>query len=139
MASKQHYVALSRFRYALARFMRFSTRLCRSVGLTMTQYVLMLHVVGHRGRDWASVGELAECLQASPSGTLALVERCMAAGLVCCQQNERDRRRVEVRLTAKGARLVARVARLHRDELQTFRDVFTVARVNDRQRRVKRT
>lgn len=131
MPSKQQYVALSRFRRQLARFLRVSTRSSRAAGLTMTQYVLLLHVAGRPDRDWASVGELAELLQASPHGTLALVDRCVAAGLVRCRENADDRRRVEVRLTAKGARLLDRAARLHRDELQAFRHVFRIASVND--------
>jgi DNA-binding MarR family transcriptional regulator len=131
MPSKQQFVALSAFRHQLARFVRFSTDAARSAGLTMTQYLLLLHVAGRRGREWATVGELAECLQASPHGTVALVDRCVALGLVERRANADDGRCVEVHLTARGRRIVEKVATLHRDELQSFRAVFRVPDVND--------
>jgi DNA-binding MarR family transcriptional regulator len=131
MPTKQQFVALSAFRHRLARFVRFSTDASRSAGLTMTQYLLLLHVAGRPGRDWASVGELAECLQSSPHGAVALVDRCVAMGLVERRTNADDGRCVEVHLTAKGRRRVEQVAALHRNELQSFRDVFRVPNVND--------
>lgn len=97
----------------------------------MTQYLLLLHVAGRPGREWASVGELAECLQASHHGTVALVDRCVALGVVERRSNAEDGRRVEVHLTPKGRRLVERIAGLHRDELRSFRDVFRIENVNE--------
>jgi DNA-binding MarR family transcriptional regulator len=131
MPTKQQFVALSRFRHQLASFVRFSTEAARSAGLTMTQYLLLLHVAGRPGREWAAVGELADCLQASPHGTVALVDRCVALGFVERRANAEDGRCVEVHLTAKGRRIVERVATLHRNELQSFRDVFRIPDVND--------
>ena len=131
MPSKQQFMALSNFRHRLASFVRFSTTAARSGGLTMTQYLLLLHVMGRPGREWATVGELAECLQASPHGTVALVDRCVALDLVERRPCAEDARRVEVHLTAKGRRLVERIANLHRNALQSFRDVFRVVAVND--------
>jgi DNA-binding MarR family transcriptional regulator len=129
--TKQQFMALSNFRHRLSSFVRFSTTAARSAGLTMTQYLLLLHVMGRPGREWATVGELAECLQASPHGTVALVDRCAALGLVERRSSAEDARRVEVHLTAKGRRLVERIASLHRNALQSFRDVFRVVNVND--------
>lgn len=131
MPTKPQFVALSAFRHRLARFVRFSTDASRSAGLTMTQYLLLLHVAGRPGREWAAVGELADCLQASPHGTVALVDRCAALGLVERRASAEDGRCVEVHLTAKGRRLVEKIATLHRNELQSFRDVFRVPNVND--------
>jgi DNA-binding MarR family transcriptional regulator len=131
MPTKQQFVALSRFRHQLASFVRFSTEAARSAGLTMTQYLLLLHVAGRPGREWAAVGGRAHSRQASPHGTVALVDRCVALGLVERRANAEDGRCVEVHLTAKGRRIVERVAALHRNELQSFRDVFRVPDVND--------
>jgi DNA-binding MarR family transcriptional regulator len=129
VVAKQDFVALSNFRYRLARFQRFSVGAAKSAGLTQTQYLLLLHVAGTPDRDWITVGELAERLQASPHGTAALVSRCAALKLVTRMPNERDARLVEVHLTDKGRRLVDRVAALHRNELQAFRDTFRIAEV----------
>jgi DNA-binding MarR family transcriptional regulator len=129
--TKTEFIALSKFRHRLASFVRFSTEASRSAGLTMTQYLLLLHVAGRPEREWATVGELAECLQASPHGTVALIDRCVALGIVGRRSSADDGRCVEVYLTAKGRRLVDRIAALHRAELQSFREVFRVVNIND--------
>lgn len=127
--SKQEFEALSDFRYQLRRFLRFSEDAARDEGLTVQQYLLMLHVRGCPGKAWASIGELAERLQAKPHGVVALVNRCEAAGLVRRQVNADDRRIVEVHLLAKGERCLNRLAALHRNELQSLRGTFRVARL----------
>jgi DNA-binding MarR family transcriptional regulator len=116
---QRDYVALSNFRVELARFLRFSEQASRAAGITPTQYLLLLHIRGHAGRDPVCVGELAERLQASPHGTTALIERSMRTGLVTKRRSTLDRRRTEVFLTPQGARLVARVASEHRRQLKT--------------------
>jgi DNA-binding MarR family transcriptional regulator len=50
--------------------------------------------------------------------------------LVDKRRSEEDARRVEVHLTAKGRRLVDRIAQRHRDELQSLKRVFRVFEVN---------
>jgi len=129
--TRKQLVALSEFRYQIARFQRFSVAAARADGLTQTQYLMLLHIVGHPERDWATVGELAHLLQASPHGTGALVNRCLALRLVAKQRSTADGRHVEVHLTDRGRRAVHRVARRHRDELQSLRQVFRVVDVND--------
>lgn len=101
---------LSEFRWQLRRFLRVSEDVARDAGITALQYQLLLHTQGFPGRDWASVGELAERLQAQPHGAVALVTRCEQGGLVRRRDNPDDRRLVEVHLTAKGRRTLERVA-----------------------------
>lgn len=114
--SKREFETLSEFRYRLRCFLRFSEQVTRKHGITPLQYLLLLHVKGFPGRDWARVGELAERLQAQHHGVVALVSRCEKLGWVARRQNQADRREVEVHLTAKGERMLTRVAQLHRDE-----------------------
>lgn len=120
-ASKRHYEALSQFRYQLRRFLRFSETTTRQQGITPLQYQLLLHVGGFPGRSWATVGEIAERLQAQPHGTLALILRCEARGLVSRRRSTSDRRRVEVHLSVKGERCLAKLAAVHRSELELLR------------------
>ncbi|MBL8486259.1 MAG: MarR family transcriptional regulator, partial [Rhodocyclaceae bacterium] len=61
---KAEFETLSAFRHQLRRFQRWSEDLTRGMGVTNLQYLLMLHVKGFPGRDWATIGELAERLQA---------------------------------------------------------------------------
>jgi len=117
--TKEDLEAMSAFRYRLRRFLRFSEEVTHTAGVTPLQYQLMLHVRGISGREWASVGELAERLQAAPNGTAALVSRCELAGLVVRKVSRVDRRQVEVHLTAKGERLLIRLAALHKTEIKS--------------------
>jgi DNA-binding MarR family transcriptional regulator len=130
MLARKQLVALSEFRYQIARFQRFSVRASREGGLTQTQYLMLLHIAGHPAREWATVGELAHRLQASPHGTAALVNRCVDLRLVSKRRSTDDGRRVEVHLTDRGRRAVCSVAQRHRDELQSLRQVFHVVDVN---------
>jgi len=126
------YEKLAHFRYQLRRFLRFSEDVTHKAGITVLQYVLMLQIKGYPGgREWATVGELAERLQGKQHGVVSLVSRCESAGLVKRRTSESDKRRVEVRLTPKGARCLERLAQLHRAELQSLQGEFVVPDWND--------
>jgi DNA-binding MarR family transcriptional regulator len=131
LLSKRQYAALSEFRFRLTRFQRFSQAAALESGISPLQYLLLLHLRGFRGREWASVGELAERLDASHQGTVALVMRCESNGLVTKRRSAVDARRVEIHLTARARRLVERIASRHRDELERLAEVFRVADVSD--------
>jgi DNA-binding MarR family transcriptional regulator len=118
--SKAAFEQLSEFRYQMRRFQRFSERAARSHGITALQYLLLLHIKGFPGREYANVGELAERLQAHPHGVVALVSRCEKRGLVVRRASQQDRREVEVHLRKKGERLLVRLASLHRAELKAL-------------------
>jgi len=129
--SKREFETLSQFRYQLRRFLRFSEQATRRHGITHLQYLLLLHIRGTAGREWATVGDLAERLQAHHHGVVALISRCEKEGWVSRRQGEIDRREVEVHLTAQGKRLVGQVALLHRDELLNLEGSFKVPAVQD--------
>ena len=114
--SKQEFETLSEFRYRLRRFLRFSEQVTRKHGITPLQYQLLLHIKGFPGRNWATVGELAERLQAAHHGTVALISRCEDLGWVERRQGQSDRREVEIHLTSAGEKIAEKMARLHRDE-----------------------
>lgn len=123
---KRHYESLANFRYELRRFLRHSEEITRRHGMTPLQYQLLLHVKGFPGRDYASVSELAERLQAKHHGVVALVTRCEAAGLVKRRVGDADRRVAYVHLTPKGERHLERLAELHRRELLQLQGRFRV-------------
>ena len=124
--SKAEFEKLAHFRYQLRRFLRFSEDVTHRHGVTMLQYQLMLQIKGFPGRERASVGELAERLQAKHHGVVSLVTRCETAGLVRRCASAGDRRRVEVELTSKGDRVVEGLATLHRKELRSLQDALVV-------------
>lgn len=128
--AKTDFEVLSEFRFQMRRFERFSETAVQAQGITPLQYLLLLHIKGYPGRDFASVGELAERLQAKPHGVVALVSRCEARGLVQRRSSSHDRRQVEVHLLEEGERVLTYLAALHRAELRSLGGVFTVPMIS---------
>ncbi len=128
--TKTEFEALSEFRFQIRRFERFSEDVVQAAGITPLQYLLLLHVKGYPGRTFATVGELAQRLQAKPHGVVALVTRCEEHGFVERRASETDRRSVEIHLLPAGERLLGHLAQLHRTELQTLGSVFSVPSIN---------
>jgi DNA-binding MarR family transcriptional regulator len=124
--TKSDFAALSEFRYQLRRFEHFSESAVQAEGITPLQYLLLLHIKGFPGREWATVGELAERLQAKQHGVVALITRCEAMNLVERRTNAEDRRRVEVHLLPTGEAILTRLAAIHRAELRALHGVFTI-------------
>ena len=126
-ASKLRLEALSEFRFRLRSFLRFSEDAARDAGITVLQYQVLLHTQGFPGREWASVGEIAERLQAQPHGVVALVSRCEEAGLVKRKPSTVDRRLVEVHLLPKGRKVLALLAQQHALELSHLAEAVRLA------------
>jgi DNA-binding MarR family transcriptional regulator len=124
-ASNGHLIDLTRHQYitSIPALFRASRSIARR---DSSSVLLLLHIKGYPGRDYAYVGELAERLQAHAHGVVALVTRCASRGLVQRRPSERDGREVEVHLLPKGERLLLRLASLHRTELVAIRNVFPV-------------
>ena len=128
--NKQAFEQLSEFRFQMRRFERFSEKAAQAAGVTPLQYLLMLHIKGYPGRDWATVSELAERLQAQHHGVVALITRSEASGWVRRTPSTVDRRQVEIRLTPSGEALLSRLAELHRAELKSLDGSFTIPNID---------
>ena len=123
---KLAFETLANFRYEIRKFLRFSENVTRKAGITPLQYLMLLNIKGYPGRDWATVGELAERLQAQHHGVVALVSRCEKQGFVERRRSTEDRRRIEVRLLPKGEDYVERLANAHRVQLIALNGRFSV-------------
>lgn len=128
---KQDYEVLADFRYQLRRFLRFSEEITQERGITPLQYQLLLQVKGFPGRDWATIAELAERLQAHHHGVVALTSRCEKAELVARRAGRADKRCVEVYLTEKGEDLLRQLVLLHKHQLVDQQPVFQVPAVSE--------
>ena len=124
--SKHDFEILADFRYQIRKFVRFSEQITRAHGITPLQYLLLLHIKGYPGRNWATVGELAERLQAQHHGVVALISRCEKQGFVKRWRSSEDRRRIEIHLLENGERVLDELARLHRTELLSLQGRFVV-------------
>ncbi len=116
--SKTEYEALAGFRHALRAFLRFSEIAARAEGLTPQHHQLLLAIKGMPGREWSTVGELADALQLNHNAAVQLVDRAETLDLVRRSAGHGDRRVVEVRLTRVGEAILSRLTALHRDELR---------------------
>lgn len=128
--AKVDFEQLSEFRYQMRRFERFSEQAAQGEGITPLQYLLLLHIKGYPKREWATVGELAERLQAQHHGVVALVSRCEALGLVERRPSAVDRRQVEVHLLEAGDALLGKLAQMHRAELKSLAGSFRVPQID---------
>ncbi len=80
----------------------------------------MLFVKSFRD-DLPNIADLSERMQVSHHRAVELINRCAAAGLLARCRDPRDSRRVRVRLTAKGARILGRLVREHYGRLAELR------------------
>ncbi|HEY3599895.1 MAG TPA: helix-turn-helix domain-containing protein [Paraburkholderia sp.] len=128
--TKADFAQLSEFRYQMRCFERFSEQAAQGEGITPLQYLLLLHIKGYPEREWATIGELAERLQAQHHGVVALVSRCEALGLVVRKVSESDRRQVEVHLLKAGEKVLTRLAELHRAELKSLKGAFMIPQID---------
>jgi len=129
--TKQDFEALARFRFGIRRYLRFSEETVRRNGLTPQQYQLLLALKGFPGREWATVGELAERLQLRHHSMGELVNRAQAQDLVERAADPDDARVVRVELTAQGDDVLRRLSALHRDELERMSSVLAVPEWDD--------
>src|SRR5947208_11168104 len=107
------YETLATFRHLLRQFLRFSEEAARELGLRPQQYQALLAIKGFPGRDYITVGELAERLHIRHHSAVGLVDRMAEQGLVVREPGQ-DRRQVYVRLAAQGSEFLQRLAATHR-------------------------
>ncbi len=113
----REYQALAEFRYRLRQFLRFSQRAAMAAGLEPQQHQALLALRGLPAGQLPTVGRLAERMQLRHHSVVELVDRLAAKGLVRRTRDAEDRRRVQVRVTARGERVLRRLARDHHAEL----------------------
>jgi DNA-binding MarR family transcriptional regulator len=117
--SKADFEALAEFRYALRKFLGFSEAAAAERGVTPQKYQALLAIEGFPGRNWVTVGELAEQMRITHQSAVGLVDRMEQMQLVKRTIPKEDRRRVQVSLSAKGRRLLEKLYLVHREELRS--------------------
>jgi DNA-binding MarR family transcriptional regulator len=116
--SLEDYRALARFRYELRQFLHFSELAARSASLEPQQHQLLLALKGLSPGGQATVGQLADWLQIQHNSAVELTGRVAERGFVEREQDQDDRRRVQVRLTPAGERVLHELSLNHRAELR---------------------
>lgn len=114
----QEYQQLAAFRRALREFMRFSEVEAEKSGLTAQNYQALLILRACPDGARVTINDLAQQLLIRHNSAVGLVDRLSSQGLVAREPAPEDGRKVYLRLTAKGDRLLERLAEVHREELR---------------------
>ena len=112
------YTLLAEFRYALRSFVHFSESAAKGVGLNAQQYQALLALRGFAEDREVTINDLARQLLIRHNTAVGLVDRLDKEGLVTRRQSRVDGRQVHLQLTAKGNRMLERLASVHREELR---------------------
>jgi len=116
--TRANYRALATYRHALRHFLHFSTEAARAAGYTQQQYQVLLAVKSTPGSTGLTIGELAETMHLRHHSAVGLVDRLTRRGLLKRKTDAEDRRRVRVCLTAKGEKVLVRLAIVHLEQLR---------------------
>lgn len=112
------YAELAAFRRALREFMSFSEAAAEEAGLTSRHYQAMLVLRGSQDNGSVSINDLAQQLLIRHNSAVGLVDRLARENLIVRQASKEDRRKVELRLTRRGRQVLAKLAAVHRRELE---------------------
>ena len=111
------YARLAAFRETLRGFLRFSEDAAASVGLTSQHYQAMLVLRAGADDGPLAIHDLARHLLIKHNSAVGLVDRLVREGMVARVASAEDRRRVELRLTARGRAVLAKLVGVHHREL----------------------
>jgi DNA-binding MarR family transcriptional regulator len=108
------YARLAAFRQAVREFLRFSEEAAEALGLTAQHYQAMLILRACPEGSVVTINDLARQLFIKHHSAVGLVDRLAAEGLVARAASLADRRKVELRLSARGRQVLAKLAAMHR-------------------------
>jgi len=116
--AERDYQMLASFRHSLRRFLSFSETAANDAGLPPQQYQALLALKGCPAGGKMTIDDLAGQLLIRHNSAVGLVNRLEAERLVRRQVERSNRRKVNLRLTSKGDRVLQRLATTHRAELR---------------------
>jgi DNA-binding MarR family transcriptional regulator len=116
--SRLEYETLANLRYSLRQFLRFSEDAAHAAGITPQQHQALLAIKGFPERDCVTVGELAERLQIRHHSAVGLVDRLVANGFLKREPGKNDRRQVQLTLTARSEKVLAKLSAAHREQIR---------------------
>jgi DNA-binding MarR family transcriptional regulator len=112
------------FRHHLRHFLRSSELNAKEFGLKPNQYQLLLAIKGLPESSTPNISTLAERLQIEQHSAVELVDRSVKKGVVERFREGSDRRKVFLRLTDAGEKMVMEIAIRNRHELANALPAF---------------
>ena len=127
--------ALAAFRRQLRAFLLVSENAAGEAGLHPQQHQLLLAVAGVPAGRSPSIAYAAEALGLKHNSVVELVDRCEREGWLERASDPEDGRRVCLRTTERGQRVLNRLSRVHLEELNLQGPRLIAALENVLQRR----
>ena len=109
------FARLAAFRHTLRGFLHFSETAAAGMGITAQQYHALLVV--RVGKEQLNINDLAAQLFIKHNCAVGMVDRLAEQGLLVRRPARDDARKVNLALTAKGSRVLERLAAVFREEL----------------------
>jgi DNA-binding MarR family transcriptional regulator len=116
--SVDQFQRLAEFRFQLRRFLHFSHVAAEGAGLRPQQYQLLLCVYGIPPELDPTIANVASRMLLKHNSAVELVDRTIEQGLLRRCPDPTDHRRILLRVTAQGERLLASLAGYHLEELE---------------------
>ena len=113
-----HLQRLAEFRFQLRRFLHVSQDAAERVGLHNQQYQMLQCVGGMPDGILPTIANVAERMLLKHNSTVELVDRTIEQGLLRRLGDEADHRRILLRVTPQGERILAMLAEFHTRELE---------------------
>jgi DNA-binding MarR family transcriptional regulator len=111
---------LADFRHHLRLFLLFSENAAARFNLQPQQHQLLLQIAGVRDGAQATVGYATARLGLRHNTVVELSKRSEKSGLISREQDADDRRKVILKLTSKGKRILAALSEDHARELNVL-------------------
>jgi DNA-binding MarR family transcriptional regulator len=111
----ERYAQLAAFRHSLRDLLHFSESTAEKAGVTGQHYHALLAL--RNAADPMTINDLARELVIKHNSAVGLVDRLVEQGLLVRRRSPDDARKVLPQLTAKGLRVIDRLARSHLEEL----------------------
>ncbi len=118
------YTALAEFRYLIRCFLEFSENAAKDAGLTPRHHQALLAIKGYGRGQPITVGDLAERLRIRHNTAVELANRLSEHGLVIRSQDDKDQRRVMLKLTRLAERHLEDLSSAHLDELARIKPML---------------
>lgn len=115
--SVEQFRKLAEFRFQLRKFLQFSHAVAEHGGLRHQQYQLLQCVYGMPGELDPTIANVAARMLLKHNSAVELVDRTIEQGLLRRSPDPTDHRRILLRVTSFGERLLASLAGYHMQEL----------------------
>ncbi|MBX6358892.1 MarR family winged helix-turn-helix transcriptional regulator [Pseudacidobacterium ailaaui] len=116
--SVEQFQRLAEFRFQLRRFLHFSHLAAENAGLRHQQYQLLQCVYGMPGELDPTIANVAARMLLKHNSAVELVDRTIEQGLLRRCPDPTDHRRILLRVTSLGEKILASLADHHLQELE---------------------